>query len=296
METANDIFRLAHRLCDETFDNEKLQHYNLYLSLGNKALRLAVADVQRNKFVVLEDYELKTAYSPLQFADQVRAVAQQHPFLKKNGWNKVRLLVKNQQFTLIPATLFDPLSKAEYLSLHAEIDEFHDRVFYYRHAGFDAVNIFAVDSYLTNWASEVYQDKPVQFLHQTSALIEGVCHQQPERDGQKKMGLYVEKNYLTIVVVRDGALEFCNQFYYVSAEDFIYYTIFVMQEQKLNPEQDALTVWGDLTHDSELFNILRKYVRHVKLGKKPVGLAYSYKFDEVFDHRYFDLYSIHLCE
>jgi hypothetical protein len=69
----------------------------------------------------------------------------------------------------------------------------------------------------------------------------------------------------------------------------------VMQEQKLNPDQDPVTVWGDITHDSALFTILRKYVRNVNLGKKPQTISYSYKFDDVFDHRFFDLYSLHLC-
>ncbi len=52
-------------------------------------------------------------------------------------------------------------------------------------------------------------------------------------------------------------------------EDFLYFLLFVMQEQKLNPDQDPVTIWGDLTHDSALFDIMRKYVRHVRLGKKP---------------------------
>ncbi len=69
-----------------------------------------------------------------------------------------------------------------------------------------------------------------------------------------------------------------------------------MQEQELNPDQDVVTIWGDLLHDSDLFDILRKYVRHLQLGKKPTSLAYSYKFEEQFDHRYLEIFSLHFCE
>ena len=55
-------------------------------------------------------------------------------------------------------------------------------------------------------------------------------------------------------------------------------------------------VWGDITHDATLFTIMQKYIRQVKFGKKPQDIGYSYKFDDLFEHRYFELYSLHLCE
>jgi hypothetical protein len=41
---------------------------------------------------------------------------------------------------------------------------------------------------------------------------------------------------------------------------------------------------------------MQKYIRQVKFGKKPQDIGYSYKFDDLFEHRYFELYSLHLCE
>jgi hypothetical protein len=55
-------------------------------------------------------------------------------------------------------------------------------------------------------------------------------------------------------------------------------------------------VWGDITHDSSLFSTLQRYIRQIKLGKKPADVEYSYKFNDLFEHRYFELYSLHLCE
>ncbi|MDX5348376.1 MAG: DUF3822 family protein [Hymenobacteraceae bacterium] len=289
------LYRLTQKLTDESFDVVHISDYNLYLSVSNRYLRVGVADIKRNKFLVLEDYELGPLYSSLQVVEQLRLIVKDHPFLQYHDWNQIRFCIKNQEFTLIPDTLYDAAAQADYLRLHCELDEYHDHVYTYHHAGIGAVNIFAINIYLTDWLAELYQTRPIKLLHQTSALIEGVLHL-AGRAEQKQLFLHVEQNYLSILVVRNGQLEFCNIFHFISPEDFIYYIIFVMQELKLNPEQDPLVVWGDLTHDSELFTILRKYVRFVKLGQKPNDISYSYKFDDLFGHRYFDLYSIHLCD
>ena len=63
---------------DETFDPANRAAYNLYLLASPARLCLAVADVERRKFVVLEDYQLPTG--------GVSALAVQHDFLGLRGW------------------------------------------------------------------------------------------------------------------------------------------------------------------------------------------------------------------
>ena len=88
-------------------------------------------------------------------------------------------------------------------------------------------------------------------------------------------------------------LQYCNVFPFATAEDVLYYTVLVMQELGLNPDQDELIVWGELTHDSALFTLLRNYIRNVRFGPRPYDLSYSYRLSEIFEHRYFDLFSLH---
>lgn len=289
------LFRLSHKLQDETFDPDRLNHYNLYLAVGVRNIRIAVADTVRNKFLALLNYETEAALTTADLLTQLGLIFEQHANMGRPEWHNIRVAVKNQHFTLLPRTLFNEQEAATYLRLHTSLEEAEDAVSHYLHPNLELFNIFGVPKALQSFLKERYPFRPVLLLHQTSALMEGMLHE-TERSDQKRVCLYVERNYLTVVVVRDGGLEFCNIFYFISPEDFIYFTIFVMQEQKLNPDQDPVTVWGDLTHDSELFNMLRKYIRHVKLGRKPSDIAFSYKFDELFDHRFFDVYSIHLCE
>ncbi|SIT78691.1 DUF3822 family protein [Pontibacter indicus] len=295
MNTINTHFRLAYQLHDEAFQLSQAGNCNLYMALNSKAMRLAVVDVERNKFVALEDYELITVFTPLQIAEQLRLIADQSPILQEQRWLDIRISISNQFFTLVPETLFDPAHQEDYLRLHSTLDPQQHVILHNRTFGLDAVNIFAIDGVLYRMAQSLFPERNVRFMHQTSALIRSLLLQSDRKAG-RTMHVYVERNYVTVLVVDENGLQFCNVFHYLSPEDFIYFVIFVMQEQKMNPEQETITAWGDITPDSGLFNMLKKYIRQVKFGKRPADVGYSYKYDDLFEHRYFELFSLHFCE
>nr|WP_262908732.1 DUF3822 family protein [Hymenobacter translucens] len=264
--------------------------YNLYLTTGPAGIRVGLADIKRNKFVLLEDYVL-TSDQPL--AAQLAALRSQHDLLGLSGWNRVLLAVQNRAFTLLPAPLFRAGDEARYLSLHYAPNPEQEKVLHHSHRSQDIVSVFAADRELVRWFQRAYPTGRV--LHQTSALLEGAVHQS-EQAVPRHLYLSIGQQEMTLVAVHHKRPEFCNVFSFSTPEDLIYYTILAMQELQLNPDQDALVVWGDLTHDSELFTILRKYIRNVRFGMRPFDLTYSYRLNEVFEYRYFELYSLHLCE
>ncbi|WP_157807462.1 DUF3822 family protein [Hymenobacter chitinivorans] len=277
-------------LRDETLETASPAGCNLYLTAGANGLRLGVADIRRNKFVALEDYPVNPEAS---WADQFKSLTAEHDLLSQTSWNQVRLAVQNRAFTLLPAPLLRPGDEAAYLRLHHALDAEHETVGRYAHSSLEMVSVFAAEKALTNWFRATYPTGKI--LHQTSALLEGIIHQS-EVGAPRRLYLSLGHQEVTIVAVRDKRLEFCNVFAFATAEDLIYYTILVMQELQLNPDQDGVVVWGDLMHDSELFTILRKYIRNIRFGNRPFDVAYSYRLNDVFEYRYFELYSLHLCE
>ncbi|MCB2377443.1 DUF3822 family protein [Hymenobacter sp. BT635] len=277
-------------LRDETLETASPAGCNLYLTAGANGLRLGVADIRRNKFVALEDYAVSNTAT---WAEQFQALAQEHDLLGRTGWNQVRLAVQNRSFTLLPAPLLRPGDEAAYLRLHHALDPEEETVGSYRHSSMEMVSVFAAEKALARWFQATYPTG--KMLHQTSALLEGIIHQS-EVAAPRRLYLSLGHQEVTIVAVRDKRLEFCNVFAFATPEDLIYYTILVMQELQLNPDQDGVVVWGDLMHDSELFTILRKYIRNIRFGNRPFDLAYSYRLNDVFEYRYFELYSLHLCE
>ncbi|MCR5889290.1 DUF3822 family protein [Hymenobacter sp. J193] len=276
-------------LRDETLDPDQLAAYNLYLSAGAAGLRVGVADARRNKFLLLEDYAPQPA-TPL--AEQLQILTAQHDLVGQPGWNQVRLSVHNRHFTLLPAPLFREGDEDTYLRLHHRADAAREVVRSYRHAGRDIVSVFAAERDVAEWFGRLYPTG--KLLHHTSALLEGLVHQS-DRGAPRRLYVSISQQEVTLLVVRDKQPEFCNVFAFSTPEDLIYYIILVMQEMQLNPDQDPVLVWGDLLHDSALFTILRKYIRNIRFGNRPYDLGYSYRLNDVFEYRYFDLFSLHLC-
>ncbi|MDU0372401.1 DUF3822 family protein [Hymenobacter endophyticus] len=280
-----------HRLRDETLDLQNPAAYNLYLTAGPAGLRLGVADARRNKFVALDEYAAPEADTSL--AAQIHALTPEHDLLNMSGWNRVRLAVQNRAFTLLPAPLFRAGDEAAYLRLHHAFSPAQESVHHYTHAGLDISSVFAADAQLTSWFAQQYPTG--RLVHQTSALLQGVTHQS-EPGGARRVYLSIGHQEVTVLALRGKQPEFLNVFPFGTPEDLIYYTILVMQELQLNPDQDLVMVWGDLMHDSELFTILRKYIRNLRFGNRPFDVGYSYRLNDLFEYRYFELYALHLCE
>ncbi|GAA4296914.1 DUF3822 family protein [Nibribacter koreensis] len=295
MDSFAAAFKQSQRVVDDAFDVSASANAHLYFCFGAHRLRLGVLDTERNKFVALEDYESSRPVSVDGAISYLESLTATSPILQQKAWKAVRIAIKSQQFTLLPATLFDVNAREEYLQLNAELDTSTEIVHDYAHPRLELINVFTVPTKLQAWAEGHFQTSELEFVHQTSSLMEGFLHV-AERNTRPQLYVYVDKNYVTLVVLHESRLEFCNSFYFSSQEDFIYYILFVLQEKKMNPDQDNIYVWGELLVHSELFDVLRKYIRHVQFGKKPTGVGYSYRFDALFEHRNFDMYSLHFCE
>ena len=271
------------RLRDETFDPANRAAYNLYLLASPARLCLAVADVERRKFVALEEYALP--------AGGVPALAPEHDCLGQRGWNAVRLAVTGRAFTLLPAALFRAGDEAAALRLHHTPTP-TETVRHTTHPGLELVNVFAADTALANWLTATHGTSG-RLLHHTSALLAGLMHQRGAA-APRRLYLNPGPRELTLVVMGQH-LEYCNVFSCTTAEDVVYYTILVMQELNLDPDQDEVTVWGELTPESAVFSLLRTYVRNVRFGPRPGNVQYSYRLNDVFEYRYFDLFSLHFA-
>ena len=296
MGTVTKKYRLNQKVKDDLFNVDALHHYDLCLELGLDGFRVCIVDTQQSRCLWLEDYRFSSVVFTEQLLSQLQQIYDEHPTLRAGFWKCVRVVVRNQPYTLVPGSLFKRENADQYLSLLRDETPFEpEEIQHYHHPNRDVVSIFPLETTVGNWFQRAYPSLNVKFVHQSSAFIEGVVqngtHAQP-----RSMYICVEGSYLTVVVTREEGLEFCNTFFYASAPDFVYYVLFVMSELKMNSETSRVSLYGTLTHDSAVFEQLHKYIRHVSFGTKPKSLRFSYPFDEVLDHYYFSAYTTYLCE
>ncbi|QKG56048.1 DUF3822 family protein [Hymenobacter sp. BRD128] len=276
-------------LRDDTFDATNLTAYHLYALASPNRLRLAAMEAARQKIVAFDDLPATS------LADLPALAA--GTLLGQAGWARLRLGLAGGATPLLPAPLYRTGDEATYLRLHHELVSGEEALAYtlpLPAPATDIVSLFAAPGSLVQWLQQVHGPS-ARLLPQTSALLAGLLHQRGPSAAPRQLYLSLADHELTAVVL-GAQVEFCNAFTVSTAEDVTYYTILVMQELGLNPDQDTVTIWGELTSDSATFALLSTYVRNLRFGTRPFGLQYFYYLNEVADYRHFDLFSLAFCE
>ncbi len=295
MKVAAATYRHIINIKDDKFDVHEIANYTLYLQISDSEFDVCVIDMNSKRCLMAEKFTLGAVYSSTQITDQLELIYDDHTTLQAGYWKEVVIGFKNTQFSLIPSSLFSENDLEHYLRLNSPFDPNRENINFIKHKNLELYNAFAYDKHIFNWFCEKYSMRTVSACHQTSAFIEGIHKGANFLNSSKRMYINCDSTKLNIIVTKDTHLEYCNLFEYNTAEDLTYYTMFVIQELGLDPDQIPVTLWGNFDQTSIHFARLFKYIRYLELGKRPNMLKFGYQFDELYDHQFFDLYNIHLC-
>jgi hypothetical protein len=292
LQAAAPAYKLIRKIKDERFDEDNLHLYSLLVQLGARDLQLGVVDGE-NRMLLFEDFVFNDTNSTEQQIQIVKDLYDNHPLLMAGFWKSVVFSMKNNKFVQVPAQLFVESSAGEYLKFNAHVDHDHDLVQSCANASLESVTVYLVPKTLYEWLTGVYKHTSLKFIHQSSALIEGVMRQ-PAETKESPLYLYVDRFKLHILAARGGKLIYYNQFPIKHFADYVKYIMLVLSALGMNQQTSRVVMWGYIGRNSPHFHEFAKYVRNVTFGKRPSNLSFGYLFDEIQEHHFFDLYATHL--
>jgi len=280
---------LKNSVIDESFKSAHTANYTLVAEVGNAAVRFTVFDTVTNKYIALEHFKLDAVFSTDLLADVLEVIEKESKlFLHK--YNTVHCVLVNSQSTLVPEALFDEERKKMYLKFNAAL-EGNEFVMVDDIQGLQAKNVFALPMPIKIKFDGLF--KNVAYHHFSSALIHDLVLENRNNDTQK-VYVNIEQNHFEVICMDGTKMKFYNTFSYLSAEDYIYYLLFVFEQLSLNPEKVDLLLFGDMdapAKNSEIYSLTYKYVKNVKLGSRNTAHNYCYKLQELPSHNYFTLFS-----
>ncbi len=285
--------KLIKKIKDEKFDEDNLHRYILLTQIGAKDFQAAVIDSDDNRLIFFEDYVFNEVNSQAELQTAIQALFDSHEYLSAGFWKEVRISIKNNKFIQVPSSLFIPDAAGEYLRFNAVIDPGTESIKSCQNHRTDAVTIFALQKDMLQWLEKVYANTTVHTFHQSSALIEGVLAA-AKSDGNNPLYVYVDRFKLHVLFVKEGKLIYYNQFQIKQFTDYVKYIMLVMKAMGMNQETSRVILWGYIGKNSPHYQEFIKYVRNVSFGDRPAHLRFGYLFDEIQEHHYFDLYSLHL--
>jgi hypothetical protein len=294
LNTTTAGYKLIKKIKDSKFDIENLDQYNLHIQIGVRDLQVAIIDSSNNRALLLEDYVLASVKTYSELKNMLVALFEDHHLLMAGFWKTVRISVKNNKFSLVPSALFVKEAVVDYLRLNANINTETEEILYYKHIKSDAICVFAMNKLLHTWLKSLYPNSEVGFIHQSSSLIEGAINF--SRVNKKdSMYLYIDRFKLHIVTLKNGQLEYYNQFNIKQFNEYIRYIMLVMKGLNKSQRQSDVVIWGYIGKQSPHYNEFYKFIKNISFGDRPDYLKFGFVFDEIQDHHFFDLYSMHLC-
>lgn len=285
--------KLIKKIKDEKFDEEQLHRYTLLVQVGAKDIQTAVVDSADDRLIFFEDYVLSDVNSNEDLQHAIKALFDSHEHLQAGFWKDVKLSIKNNKFVQVPAPLFIEEAANEYLAFNAVVDGARETARVCRNRLSDAVTVYALQNELNDFLLKTYANTKLSVFHQSAALIEGVLTHAKERKDEP-LFVYVDRFKLHIIWIRNGKLVYYNQFLIKQFSDYAKSIMLVMNALGLNQESTPVVLWGYIGKNSPHYEEFVKYVRNVGFGDRPKHIKFGYLFDEVQDHHFFDLFSLHL--
>lgn len=294
MQTTELTYKLIKKIKDERFDEDKIHQYALLANLGTRDFQVGVVDLEENRFLALEDYVFPNVTSHTELITSLDQLFEEHPFLRAGFWKRIKFSIKNQNFVQVPQSLYSEDSLEDYLKFNSHINSNQEDFLPVALNNTQAVTVFAIHKNLKKWIQNAYPNNEPVLVHQSAVLIEGVMEYAKKRT-DNPLYVYVDRFKLHILSVQNNKLIYYNQFVIKQFSDYVKYIMLVMKSLSMDQQTSQVVLWGYIGKSSPHYNELHKYINNVMFGDRPQSLQFSYFFDEVQDHHYFDLYNIHLC-
>ncbi len=275
---------------DQRFQRTQLNHYHLAIHISPTRLRLSCLDLVSHRCLLIEDYSLD-ARTPAAYMPAIEQLWQTHPLLGEPVWHTVTLCMENQQYTLIPGSLFQAQATDSYLHLATATNEHIAQ--YYIHANLGVAVVFGLNASLFNWFQSAYQQSNFYPIHQASSLIAGVATYLATKNESSlpKLFVMVESNHLHIIAMAKAQLLYYNRFAYHEADELLEYILIVMQTLGLPSATQEIIVTGAIGPEDLIYQKLKNYIYKVKLSNPPALLKFGWSFKKPILLQHFDLLS-----
>lgn len=276
-------------LVDESLTSHTAGTCDLFAVFDNGSLRIGLQERRSRRFLALEVIPISEEPAHSSTERFRRAVAGSR-LLKEHEFSRSHLGFGNSWYTLLPNGLFQPGDETRLLRFsqsRGDLQAFQQRV-----QGFDARLVFGLEPELFHLAGHLFQ-QPV-ILHTVGAQLERASLE-AAAGNQVRAFLHLRQAELDLAVVQGKKLLLQNTFPVSTADEVLYYLLFVLERLELTPEHVRIEASGLADPRGGAFLRLKDHLPLVLTATWPDYFEASYKLLEVPGYRHLDLFSLSLC-
>ncbi len=283
-------------LVDSSFDPEHAEQYRLSVQFRPDGFSFCLFHPETKRFVALSDYRIQFRQhsgTPRweKLSDKFNATFRNLEIIQL-PFGKTDLAFSSPKLTLVPEALLREGSADRYFKFNHNLEPTEQIIS--QPLVNEAMSAmfalpFPVGRLGEVWFAGVKPGSSCSCLLRT-LLKSGRLEQ------FRKVYLNVWGGFFDLAVLQDGKLLYFNTFRQQSAEDLLYYVIFVLEQLGLVPGEEKITLLGDITADSPEFKLLYQYIQSLEFAGKNIEAEFSPFLSDVPFHKYFTLFNLPFCE
>ncbi len=224
-------------------------------------LSFLVTNPEEEEVVFFIEKTLDHSTTPEELLMDIESILFKNDILNTT-FSEVSVIYSTPVYSLVPAALFDETKSSEYLKFNSKI-LVND---YMAHDILESINIVVVYvpfMNINNFFFEKYGS--FNYYHSTTVLLKAILEK--EKYSLPKMYLHFQKNTFDCIVLKNGELQLCNTYIYKTPEDFIYYTLFCMEQLNLNPETLPVILCGEIEKEDANYKMVYTYIRNIEFAE-----------------------------
>ncbi len=232
----------------------------LSIQIGLNGLSFCVLDTISNEILAFEKVSFKTQSTPYLMLKELKSLLSQVDGVQKK-FSEVVVIHKSGMFSLVPKTLFNKEELPNYLKFNAKIMA-TDHIVHDEIPNYDMVNVYVPYTNINNYIFELFGE--FEFKHSGTVLITTLLNQ-TRTTPEPVCYVQVSEKEMEMVVIAEKKLLFYNHFLYKTAEDFLYYLLFGLEQLHIDLEKVQLKLFGTVEEGDNIFDLCHRYVRNVSV-------------------------------
>jgi len=282
-----EAFTLKKYIDRDAIENH-IHHSTLFLYFSSKTLKVIIASKSKNAVLGLFIFEVTDDFFKKSELD-IESILNTLDF-DKHGFSNIKIIVENNLHTLIPEALFIAEKADSYLKLNQTLS--NDSKVLFNRLPKNMVNIFAISESFYNTIKAIFPQSEITHVVE---LLQQFFNSFSHKENKDNIYVNIHDSTIDIAHLKNNDLNFFNTFKVDADTDIVYFILSIAEHLKLNQDKLHISLFGDVSSSSSLIGLMKKYIPHVELMKRPDTFSYPASFREFQDQQHYLQINSLLC-
>ncbi|MEA1784916.1 DUF3822 family protein [Arenibacter sp. GZD96] len=235
-------------------------YHKLSIQVSLSGLSFCVLDIIGNTILASENIRFEKELSPYEVQKTLKSLLEKNN-IKKVSFSEIVVVHRNNLFSLVPKSLFDPKELANYLKFNTKILA-NDHLAYDEIENHDMMNVYIPFVNINNYIYDLFGE--FDFVHNGTVLIQSLLNL-PATTKDTICYVHVLENQMDITLIAGKKLVLYNSHNFETKDDFLYYILFTLEQLKLQPETTIVKLFGTIEEDDDIYTCCCAYLKQISI-------------------------------